>query len=98
MIWLKMRMKSVQMSANPEWQAMQVREILSEIRNKELIAEGHSVKVRKRLDKLYGRGNWKKMKGVAKVRLSDGSVKLAEIHWFEAHGIGKRNIKVKHYL
>jgi hypothetical protein len=77
---------------------MQVREILSEIRNKELIAEGCAVKVRKRLGKLYGRGNWKKMKGVARVRLSDGSVRLAEIHWFEAHGIGKRNIKVKYYL
>jgi hypothetical protein len=37
------------------------------------------------------------MKGIAKVRLSDGSVKLAEIHWFEAHGIGKKNIKVKYY-
>lgn len=76
----------------------QIREILSEIRNKEVIAKGSSVKIRKRLEKLYGDGNWKKMKGIAKVRLSDGSVKLAEIHWFEAHGIGKKNIKVKYYL
>ena len=76
----------------------QIREILSEIRNKEVIAKGASVKIRKRLEKLYGHGNWKKMKGIAKVRLSDGSVKLAEIHWFEAHGIGKKNIKVKYYL
>ncbi len=77
---------------------MQVREILSEIRNREVIAEGSSVKIRKRLEKLYGRGKWKKMKGTARVLLTDGSVSLAEIHWFEAHGIGKRNIKVKHYL
>ncbi|QTA91760.1 Uncharacterized protein dnm_078340 [Desulfonema magnum] len=77
---------------------MQVREILSEIRNREVIAKGSSVKIRKRLEKLYGHGNWRKMKGCAEVRLSDGSVRLAEIHWFEAHGIGKRNIKVKHYL
>lgn len=77
---------------------LQIREILSEIRNKELIAKGISVKIRKRLEKLYGHGNWKKMKGIAKVRLSDGSVKLAEIHWFEAHGIGKKNIKVKYYM
>ena len=77
---------------------MQVREVLSEIRNKEVIARGSSVKIRKRLEKLYGRGSWRKMKGVAEVRLSDGSVRLCEIHWFEAHGIGKRNIKVKHYL
>ena len=75
-----------------------IREILSEIRNREVIAKGASVKIRKRLEKLYGHGNWKKMKGIAKVRLSDGSVKLAEIHWFEAHGIGKKNIKVKYYL
>ena len=76
----------------------QIREILSEIRNKEVIAKGASVKIRKRLEKLYGHGNWKKMKGIATVRLSNGSVKLAEIHWFEAHGIGKKNIKVKYYL
>jgi hypothetical protein len=30
--------------------------------------------------------------------LADGSVKQAEIHWFEAHGIGKKNIKVKYYV
>ena len=77
---------------------MEVREVLSEIRNKEVIARGSSVKIRMRLEKLYGRGSWRKMKGIAEVRLSDGSVTLAEIHWFEAHGIGKRNIKVKHYL
>jgi len=77
---------------------MQVREILGEIRNKEVIARGSSVKIRKRLEKMYGRGNWRKMKGIAEVKLSDGSVSLCEIHWFEAHGIGKRNIKVKHYL
>jgi len=77
---------------------LQVRDILSEIMHVEVIAKGSSVKIRKKLEKLYGRGNWKKMKGVAKVRLSDNSVKLAEIHWFEAHGIGKRNIKVKYYL
>ncbi len=76
----------------------QIREILSEIRNKEVIAKGGSVKIRRRLEKFYGHGNWKKMKGIAKVRLSDSSVKLAEIHWFEAHGIGKKNIKVKYYL
>jgi len=77
---------------------IRVREILGAIHNREVIAEGSSVKIRKRLEKLYGRGNWKKMKGIAEVQLSDGAVTRAEIHWFEAHGIGKRNIKVKHYL
>jgi hypothetical protein len=78
--------------------SFQVREILSKIRNKEVMAKGTSVKIRKRLEKFYGPGNWKKMKGIANVRLSDGSVKLTEIHWFEAHGIGKKNIKVKYYM
>ena len=76
----------------------EIREILSEIQNIEVIARGRSVKIRKRLEKLYGRGSWSKMKGTARVRLSDGSVRNAEIHWFEAHGIGKKNIKVKYYL
>ncbi|CAN2038961.1 conserved hypothetical protein [Candidatus Magnetomoraceae bacterium gMMP-15] len=53
---------------------------MSEINNKEVIARDSSVKIRKRLEKLYGRGKWKKMKGIAQVQLSDGSVKLAEIH------------------
>ncbi|MEE4356519.1 MAG: hypothetical protein V2I97_08615 [Desulfococcaceae bacterium] len=75
--------------------SLQIREILDEIRNVEIIAKGASVKIRKRLAKLYGHGNWKKMKGIAGVRLSDGSVRQAEIHWFEAHGIGKKNIKVQ---
>jgi len=77
---------------------LQLREIIGEIRNEEVIAKGSSVKIRKRLEKLYGHGNWKKMKGIAEVRLSDGSVRQAEIHWFEAHGIGKKNIKVKYYI
>lgn len=71
---------------------------MSPIQNKAVIARGASVKIRKRLEKLYGGRNWIKMKGIARVKLSDNSVKMAEIHWFEAHGIGKKNIKVKHYL
>ena len=46
----------------------------------------------------YGLGNWKKMKGVAHIRLSSGKIKLAELHWYEAHGIGKKEIKRKRYL
>lgn len=76
----------------------QIREILSEIQDKEVIAKGSSIKIRKRLDKLYGSKKWRKMKGIAKVRLSDGSAKWAEIHWFEAHGIGKKHIKIKYII
>ena len=77
---------------------LQIREIVSPIQNKEVIARGTSVKIRERLKKLYGGRNWIKMKGIARVKLSDNSVKMAGIHWFEAHGIGKKNIKVKYYL
>lgn len=75
-----------------------VRELLSDIENIEVIAKGTAVKIRKRLNKKYGRGNWRKLKGIAKVKLSDGYICRAEIHWFEAHGIGKKDIKVKYYL
>jgi len=78
--------------------SFQVREILGKIQDKVIIAKGHSVKIRNKLNKLYGNGNWRKMKGIARVRLTDNSVKLAEIHWFEAHGIGKKHIKVKYYI
>jgi hypothetical protein len=51
-----------------------------------------------RLQKMYGKGRWRKMKGTALVRLRSGRVRLAEIHWYEAHGIGKKEIKRKRYL
>lgn len=64
----------------------------------ETIASGPSVKVRRLLERAYGRGNWRKCKGVARVRLSDGVVGLAEVHWYEAHGLGRVDIKVKRML
>ena len=70
-------------------------EIVSEITDVETIAAGTSVRDRARLRKQYGRGRWRKLKGVAKVRLLSGRIRLAEIHWYEAHGIGKREFKVK---
>jgi len=73
-------------------------EIISEIQNVETIAVGKSIRDPKRLCQQYGRGRWRKLKGVATVRLLDGRIKKAEIHWYEAHGIGKRKIKIKRYL
>lgn len=69
-------------------------EIVSTIENVETIAQGSSVRVRKMLRKKYGKGNWKKKKGIATVKLRDGTHRLAEVHWYEAHGIGKRDIKI----
>ena len=70
-------------------------ELVSEIRPVETIAIGRGVRVRQRLVRMYGRGRWRKMKGIATVRLDDGTSVEAEIHWYEAHGIGKKEIKFK---
>lgn len=70
-------------------------EIVSEISDIETIATGAGVRDRARLRKQYGRGRWRKLKGVAKVRLLSGRIRLAEIHWYEAHGIGKKEFKLK---
>jgi hypothetical protein len=61
----------------------------------ETIAVGTGVRVRARLRKRYGGSRWRKLKGVASVRLADGEVRLAEVHWYEAHGVGKREFKLK---
>jgi hypothetical protein len=70
-------------------------EIVSEISNIETIATGPGVRDRARLRKRYGEARWRKLKGIANVRLVSGRIRLAEIHWYEAHGIGKREFKIK---
>lgn len=70
-------------------------QIIGEIRDIEPIATGKSVEARNRLSKLYGKGRWRKLKGVALVRLPDDTIHEAEIHWYEAHGIGRRELKIK---
>jgi hypothetical protein len=70
-------------------------EIVSEITDIETIAVGTGIRERARLRKFYGKGRWRKLKGIAQVRLADGAIRLAEIHWYEAHGIGKRDFKLK---
>jgi hypothetical protein len=70
-------------------------EIVGEITHIETIASGSGVRNRARLRRQYGQGRWRKLKGIARVRLVDGTIRLAEIHWYEAHGIGKREFKLK---
>lgn len=70
-------------------------DFVTEISDVETIATGKGVRDRGRLRKLYGQGKWRKRKGVARVRLSSGRIRLAEIHWYEAHGIGRREFKLK---
>ena len=73
-------------------------EIIGEIRDKETIADGKSIREISRLRKIYVGGNWRKMKGITKVRLKDKTICTAEIHWYEAHGIGKKEFKIKRIL
>ena len=70
-------------------------EVVGKITGVETIAVGAGVRDRGRLRKQYGPGRWRKLKGVARVRLKNGRTHLAEIHWYEAHGIGKREFKLK---
>ncbi|EPF22705.1 MAG: hypothetical protein EWV58_10505 [Microcystis aeruginosa Ma_MB_F_20061100_S19] len=70
-------------------------EIISDITNIEIIATGTGIRNRERLQKQYGKGKWRKLKGIAQVQLPNGIVGLAEVHWYEAHGIGKKEFKLK---
>ncbi|MBM3129327.1 MAG: hypothetical protein FJ009_11975 [Chloroflexi bacterium] len=72
-------------------------EIIGEITNIQTIARGSGVRARRYLNRVYGNGAWRKMKGNALIRLHD-QVYLAELHWYEAHGIGRRDIKRKRLL
>jgi hypothetical protein len=73
-------------------------EILGELADVETIASGSGIRELARLQRLYGKGRWRKMKGVARIRLRDGRVRLAELHWYEAHGIGRKEFKRKRNL
>ena len=76
----------------------QIFEILTPIKNIETIAVGGRIHSIERLVKLYGGNRWRKMKGIAPVRLRGGRVRVAELHWYEAHGVGRVEIKRKRYL
>ena len=72
--------------------------IISDIPHLETIARGAGIRELKRLQKVYGIGRWRKRKGEARIQLADGAILNAEIHWYEAHGIGKYEFKIKRYL
>ena len=73
-------------------------EPFGEITDAETIAVGPSIRELPQLRKRFGHGRWRKRKGVTNVRLRDGTIRLAELHWYEAHGIGKVRMKIKRYL
>ena len=73
-------------------------ELVGDIRDVETIATGRSIRELPRLRRLYGKGRWRKIKSTGRIRLRDGRIRLAELHWYEAHGIGKKELKRKRYL
>ena len=73
-------------------------EILGDISNVETFAVGSGIREIGRLRKIYGDGRWRKRKGIARIRLVDGSVRLAEVHWYEAAAIGRKEFKIKHLI
>lgn len=73
-------------------------EIIGNIRDVETFARGAGIRELPRLRKVYGLGHWRKRKGFALVRLPDGTLREAELHWYEASGIGKREFKIKRYM
>lgn len=73
-------------------------EIIGTLDNVEIVAVGGRIREIMRLRKRFGPGRWRKLKGVATVKLENGSIRRAEVHWYEAHGIGKRKMKIKRLL
>lgn len=73
-------------------------EIVGDITNVQVIATGRGIRSLKMLRKRHRGKRWRKLKGDATVRLANGSLRRAEIHWYEAHGVGKRGLKIKRFL
>jgi hypothetical protein len=72
--------------------------VVGEIRHIETIASGRGIRILGRLIRQFGPGSWLKRKGVATVRLENGELVDAEVHWYEAHGVGKRKMKIKRFV
>jgi len=72
--------------------------IVGKIREVETISTGHGIKNLSRLNRLYGKANWRKSKGICLVELENGDILEAEVHWYEGHGVGKKEVKIKRFL
>ena len=73
-------------------------EIIGDIQDIETIAVGSGIRILPLLRNRFGSGRWRKLKGFATVRLHDQTIRYAEVHWFEAHGLGKKKIRIKRFL
>ena len=73
-------------------------DVISSFSDVETFARGSGIRELRRLRRIYGEGRWRKRKGTAEIRLPDGTIRLAELHWYEATGIGRKELKIKRYL
>ena len=73
-------------------------EVVGEITGIKLIARGHGIRELARVNRVHGYAEWRKLKGIAEIRLDDGRLRRAELHWYEGHGVGRREMKRKRYL
>ena len=73
-------------------------EIIGTIEQIKPIAVGSRIREIARLRKVFGVGRWRKLKGIATVRFEDDTIQRVELHWYEAHGIGRKKLKIKEYL
>jgi hypothetical protein len=72
--------------------------VIGNITDVETFAVGRGIRERRRLQRRFGKGRWRKRKGRARVRLADGTIREAEVHWYEATGIGRKELKIKRYV
>lgn len=72
--------------------------VVGPILDQATIAVGARIREVARLRRIYGRGRWRKRKGIARIRLDDGTTRTAEVHWYEAHGIGRKEVKIKRFI
>lgn len=70
-------------------------EIVGPIDSAKTIARGSGIRELKRLKRSYGFGKWRKRKGIALIKLENGELLTAELHWYEASGVGKHEFKIK---
>ena len=81
-----------------DWGSAMDFEVIGEITDIETFAVGSSIRELPRLRRVYGSGRWRKRKGIATIRFTDGAIAKAEVHWYEAHGIGRKEMKIKQLL
>lgn len=73
-------------------------ELLGNLQRIEIIAQGREIRELRRLIRVYGKGRWRKLKGIGHVRIGGDTITVAEIHWYEAHGIGRMEMKIKRFV